>query len=85
MKYDFISDPGHGWLKVKRSELRILGIDQQITPFSYQRGEYVYLEEDGDAALFVKTKRKRNQTVRFRERNAAYRASRIRNYECYRP
>lgn len=35
MKYDFISDPGHGWLKVKRSELRILGIDQQITPFSY--------------------------------------------------
>lgn len=27
MKYDFISDPGHGWLKVKRSELRILGIE----------------------------------------------------------
>lgn len=26
MKYDFISDPGHGWLKVKRSELRILGL-----------------------------------------------------------
>ena len=85
MKYDFITDPGHGWLKVKRSELRILGIDQQITSYSYQRGEYVYLEEDYDALLFIKTKKERNQTVRFRERNAAYRVSRVRNYEHYRP
>lgn len=84
MKYDFISDPGHGWLKVKRSELNILGIDQQITPFSYQRGEWVYLEEDGDAELFVQTKKARLQTVRYRERNANRRASRVRNYDPYR-
>lgn len=84
MKYDFISDPGHGWLKVKRSELNILGIDQQITSYSYQRGEWVYLEEDCDASLFERAKKERSQIVRYRERNAAYRASRIRNYDPYR-
>jgi len=85
MKYDFISDPGHGWLKVKRSELVRLGIDQQITGYSYQRGDDVYLEEDCDAELFITTKRSRGEAVSFRERVASWRASRIRNYEGYLP
>lgn len=85
MKYDFISDPGHGWLKVKRSELVRLGIDQQITGYSYQRGGDVYLEEDYDAELFIKAKRSRGEAVGFRKRVCRYKVSRVRNYEGYAP
>lgn len=52
--FKFHSDAGHGWLAVKRSDLVALGIIEKITPFSYQRGKTVYLEEDQDAGLFVK-------------------------------
>jgi len=52
--YKFHSDAGHGWLAVKRKELSELGIICEISPFSYQRGDTVYLEEDCDAYKFVK-------------------------------
>jgi hypothetical protein len=51
--FRFYSDPGHGWLAVKRAYLRELGILEKITQFSYQRGETVYLEEDVDAGTFI--------------------------------
>lgn len=50
----FLSDAGHGWLSVKRKELRDLGIEDKISPYSYQRGKSVYLEEDCDAPLYIK-------------------------------
>ena len=53
-KYKFISDAGHGWLEVKLSELRNLGIDHMISDYSYVRGNTAYLEEDCDAGLFIK-------------------------------
>ena len=49
----FLTDPGHGWLSVKRSDLRELGIAYDITPYSYQNGDRVYLEEDCDANKFL--------------------------------
>ena len=49
----FYSDPGHGWLEVDRDLLVNLGIDEEITPYSYQRGEKVYLEEDCDFSTFA--------------------------------
>lgn len=52
-QYVFHSDPGHGWLAVKRSELVELGITARVTSYSYQKGNTVYLEEDCDAQLFV--------------------------------
>ena len=55
-KYNFISDPGHGWIAVPLVELRALGIAEQISEYSYILGATVYLEEDCDAALFVKAK-----------------------------
>jgi hypothetical protein len=55
-KYHFYTDGGHGWLAVKRKELEDLGIVDQITPYSYQRGNTVYLEEDCDMGLFHKAK-----------------------------
>lgn len=62
-----------------------MGIDQQITGYSYQRGDDVYLEEDCDAELFIKTKRSRGEAVGFRERVCRYKVSRVRNYEGYLP
>lgn len=54
--YRFISDPGHGWLEVPMAEVRSLGI--LPSPYSYVSpdGQLAYLEEDCDAALFIKAK-----------------------------
>ena len=51
-KYVAYNDAGHGWLKVTRAELVKAGVEKEITSTSYQRGNNVYLEEDGDAPLF---------------------------------
>ena len=48
------NDPGHGWYKVKRSLLTKLGIAGQITTYSYQRKDNVYLEEDCDATILFR-------------------------------
>ena len=37
------ADPSHAWGKVKRSMLERLGVDREISPYSYQRGEFAYL------------------------------------------
>ena len=50
----FTSDPGHGWLRVSRADLEKLGILEEITSFSYQMGDDVYLEEDQDAGTYLK-------------------------------
>ena len=51
--YKFYNDAGHGWLAVKRQELIELGILNDISHYSYQRGASVYLEEDCDATRFI--------------------------------
>ena len=50
MKFQKISDPGHGWLKVPVHLIKFLGIHEKITPYSYvnQSGRFAYLEEDCD-------------------------------------
>jgi len=53
MKYRFISDPGHAWLEVPRTELVELEILGQVSSYSYQHNGMVYLEEDCDAGLFI--------------------------------
>jgi hypothetical protein len=52
MKITFFNDGGHGWYAVKRSKLAAMGLLDKISPYSYQRGQTVYLEEDADATLF---------------------------------
>ena len=54
--YTFFQDGGHGWLKVKKSELVALGIADKITPFSFQYKEWAYLEEDCDLGVFFDAK-----------------------------
>lgn len=83
LTYHAYSDPGHGWLKVPRKELHELGIADQITPYSYERGEWVYLEEDADLSTFAKAHPKWNQVKRIW--HCTDRQSRIRSYRDYSP
>lgn len=48
------SDTDHGWLEVAQGDLDTLGIAEQISAYSCQDGDKVYLEEDCDKHLFLK-------------------------------
>ena len=79
----FYADPGHGWAKVKKSELASLGIAHQISPYSYERGDYAYLEEDCDLSLYIDALRARGCAYKFVGTTCANRSSRIRGYSRY--
>ena len=49
----FINDPGHGWLKGPLTDIAALGIEAQITPYSFIEEQYAYLEEDLDAPHYL--------------------------------
>jgi len=79
--YYFHSDSGHAWLAVKRAELIKLGILNQISSCSYQKGGTVYLEEDCDAGVFIEAKQKIGEPVVPKE---TYQENTpIRNYPCF--
>ena len=63
MTHTFFSDPGHGWLEVKATELHELGIAELISGYSYLSGEMAYLEEDCDLSVFLRAKEARKQVV----------------------
>ena len=82
--FDFISDPGHGWVKVPMTLLHVLCISGKITDYSYRRGDYAYLEEDCDASLFHQAFEKCfGFPPKYRERNAGQKYSRVRGYRHY--
>ncbi len=60
--YRFFSDPGHGWLEVDYHDLLELGIEGQISRYSYRKGRLVYLEEDCDFAVFLGAFQERFET-----------------------
>lgn len=82
--FKFYRDAGHGWLAVKRSVLSSLELENEISPYSYQKGGTVYLEEDCDATKFVDAWK-----AKFGERPAMVRSlshpdwSPIRSYQSY--
>lgn len=78
------NDPGHSWGKVKRIVLHNLGIANNISSYSYQRGDYVYLEEDCDLTSLCMALNQRNTRIKFVEKSTN-RDSRIRSYERYKP
>lgn len=87
-KFDFYSDPSHGWLKVQRKELVELGIETQISGYSYQKGDAVYLEEDRDASIFIDAWEAKNRIKLMNSQinfHIVDRASRIRTYQPFRP
>lgn len=69
MKYKFISDSAHGWLKVPVSLVKELGIAEKITPYPYisEDGKTAYLEEDSDGAKFAKAIEARGEKFEYDE------------------
>ena len=82
MKFEVIADPGHSWCKVPKALLVELGIADKISAFSYQRGEFAYLEEDRDLWFFIGAMKAAGKPVGFRERYSNG-MSRVRGYRAY--
>lgn len=78
----FLCDDSHGWLSVKRKELVELGIENEISAFSYQRGQSVYLEEDCDAPVYIDAQKKNGVSVVIIEGKQS-RRSPVRSYKTY--
>jgi uroporphyrinogen-III synthase len=76
------ADPGHAWAKVSKKELIKLGIADDISGYSYQRGDYAFLEEDSDLEKYILALRAKGIVYKFKEINAN-KQSRIRNYYHY--
>lgn len=82
--FDYIQDPGHGWVKVPLAMLRDLGIAERITTCSYVHNGHAYLEEDNDTATFFSAYRARfGHDPKLRSRIARERLSRVRGYDRY--
>ena len=82
MKLKWYSDPGHGWLAVKRKVLNEYGVANQISPYSYQRGGTVYLEEDSDAQKMINALAQKGVAIVF-QHHQTDRRSPIRSYDCF--
>lgn len=84
MKKVLHSDPGHGWLAVKLSDLKMMGIETQISSYSYVKGKTAYLEEDCDAPVFIKAAEAKGITVEIVQ-GAERDRSPIRSFRAYDP
>lgn len=82
MKFTYFTDAGHGWLKVSKALLVKLGIADKITPYSYVRGDFVYLEEDMDYTTFANAFGTDKIQVVNKHTN---KSSKIRSYKSYYP
>lgn len=83
MKLKFYCDAGHGWLAVKRELLIKLNILNEISEYSYQRGNTVYLEEDMDAGTLLEALNDSHIDHEIISPNTWPDRSVIRSYECF--
>ena len=67
MEKVFHSDPGHGWMAVKLSKLKMFGIEDKISSYSFVKGKTAYLEEDCDATTFIQAAKARGIDVKIKE------------------
>ena len=51
--FQFFADPGHGWLKVAKTNKFLKNILSKISNFSFESDTHLFLEEDCDAGLFI--------------------------------
>jgi hypothetical protein len=82
-KLMFFEDPGHGWCRVRRAEKLFQKVAKEITSYSYQRGDYVYLEEDYDLGLYYKACVEAGYEIQWVHNIARERSSKIRSYQHY--
>lgn len=78
------SDPGHAWLAVKLAEIQMLGIQTEISAYSYVKGKTAYLEEDCDAGKFVTAMQAKGIEVEVKQ-GACRGRSPIRYFKSYSP
>jgi len=81
--YKFYTDPGHGWLAVKVTELMELNVITKISQYSYLKGATAYLEEDCDAALFLEAYQEKYKSALRYHTKYIDKNSPIRSYERY--
>ena len=78
------TDPGHGWYKVSREMLFRMDILDKISSFSYQKNDWVYLEEDCDATIFFDRSKELYGEIQIRvTSNIADNMSSIRYYDTF--
>jgi hypothetical protein len=82
MTLNYYQDSGHGWVKIHLDKLKTLGIDKDISYFSYTRKSYAYLEEDCDLSKLYKACEDKGIILKLREYHSD-RDSKIRNYQSY--
>ena len=82
MKKVLHSDSGHGLLAVKLGEIKMLGIESDITEYSYIKGKTAYLEEDCDAMTFINAAKAKGITIELKESPPRDRSP-IRSFKSY--
>lgn len=64
MELAYITDPGHGWLLVRISQVLDLGLTtDDFSGFSYRKGDVLALEEDRDMGVFLEAYRAKHQEM----------------------
>jgi hypothetical protein len=81
--FNYYQDPGHGWVRVSVGLLHGLKIAHLITPYSYRREDYAYLEEDCDLGRLYQAAQAAGITIKLRE-HWTNKRSKIRSYDSYR-
>ncbi len=79
----FYADYGHGWGEVENSLLKDLGIANDISHYSFTKGEFAYLEEDCDLSIFCQKLTSLGIGFSFIEHNEDIAHSPIRDYQSY--
>ena len=83
--FKMYSDPGHGWLAVRLTDLEDVGLTtESFSNYSYRKGKTVYLEEDCDADIFVRAWQKKFSAPIHLIEKFTNKRSPIRGYYCIR-
>jgi hypothetical protein len=82
MKFTYYTDPGHGWIRVKKQLLIQLNIAFDISNYSYMKGNSAYLEEDCDLQKLSDALIKVGKTLELIQKHTN-KNSRIRSYAKY--
>lgn len=80
--FHYYTDPSHGWVRIERAMLKALHIERKITNFSYQKDDYVYVEEDNDLTTLAESLEKVGVEMKLVSHHTDT-SSRIRNYDPY--
>lgn len=76
----FMHDAGHGWLNLTRHDAAKSGKLDEVSEYSYQKGPFVYLEEDLDLGIVKEALEAKGYKLMIEDRYMGDEAV-IRNYE----